>query len=334
MILDLAQFIGKSRPVWQALEQALDRFDQAPNLTLTIAELKHVHYLYERTSSDLVRISTFSADPDTRQYLESLIARAYSRIHAAHQPVQRRFSANRALNRFAHTVKKHGKALILAVIVFFAGCVFGGIAILIHTQAKAVIMPWSHLRGDPSDRVEKEETQTNDALEEGKISFSAQLMTHNTKVAIFSMASGMTCGVVTLILAFYNGVILGAVSVDYIRAGESVFLLAWLLPHGAIEIPAILIAMQAGLVLAGTLIGTPQGTQTLGQRLKERRHDIVVLIAGVACLLIWAGLVEALFSQYHAPILPYWVKILFGSGQLAALILFFYLYGRTQGETP
>ena len=32
---------------------------------------------------------------------------------------------------------------------------------------------------------------------------------------------------------------------DYILAGESVFLLGWLLPHGAIEIPAILLAGQA-----------------------------------------------------------------------------------------
>ena len=36
-----------------------------------------------------------------------------------------------------------------------------------------------------------------------------------------------------------NGVILGAVMVDYIHAGETLFLTGWLLPHGAIEIPAI-----------------------------------------------------------------------------------------------
>ena len=44
--------------------------------------------------------------------------------------------------------------------------------------------------------------------------------------------------------------ILGAVAVDYVADGQTRFLLGWLLPHGAIEIPAILIAGQAGLVLA------------------------------------------------------------------------------------
>jgi hypothetical protein len=29
-------------------------------------------------------------------------------------------------------------------------------------------------------------------------------------------------------------------------------------------------------------------------------------------MLVWAGLVEAFFSQYHAPVLPYELKIGFG----------------------
>ena len=42
----------------------------------------------------------------------------------------------------------------------------------------------------------------------------------------------MTWGVGTIIMLFYNGVILGAVAVDYIRAGQTKFLLGWLMPHG------------------------------------------------------------------------------------------------------
>ena len=80
-------------------------------------------------------------------------------------------------------------------------------------------------------------------------------MTHNTEVSIFTLALGMTWGVGTIIMLFYNGVILGAVAVDYIRAGETKFLLGWLMPHGVVEIPAILIAGQAGLLLASALIG-------------------------------------------------------------------------------
>src|SRR5262249_55985142 len=143
-----------------------------------------------------------------------------------------------------------------------------------------------------------EERATQDRLAGQKTAFSAFLMTHNTRVSIFTLALGMTWGVGTLLMLFYNGVILGAVTVDYVRAGQAKFLVGWLLPHGAIEIPAILIAGQAGLVLARALIGWG-GRTPLRLRLRQAAPDVVTLIFGVAVLLIWAGFVEAFLSQYH-----------------------------------
>src|SRR5262249_4787484 len=90
---------------------------------------------------------------------------------------------------------------------------------------------------------------------------------------------------------------------------------------GAIEIPAILIAGQAGLVLARALIGWG-GRTPLRLRLRQAAPDVVTLIFGVAVLLIWAGFVEAFLSQYHEPIIPYSIKIGFGVVELLLLSLF------------
>jgi uncharacterized membrane protein SpoIIM required for sporulation len=152
-------------------------------------------------------------------------------------------------------------------------------------------------------------------------------MTHNTKVAIFTLALGMTWGIGTLIMLFYNGVILGAVAIDYILAGETSFLLGWLLPHGAVEIPAILLAGQAGIVLAGALIGWGKPI-SLRNRLRKISSDLVTLIFGVALMLIWAGIIEAFFSQYHEPVMPYHIKIAFGVFELMILALFLGRAGR------
>ena len=122
-------------------------------------------------------------------------------------------------------------------------------------------------------------------------------------------------------MLFYNGVILGAVGYDYIHAGEAQFLLGWLLPHGAIEIPAIILAGQAGLLLASALIGWGRRTR-LRARFREVGPDLVTLIGGVAVMLIWAGIIEAFLSQYHQPVIPYSVKIAFGAVELVVLALF------------
>ncbi len=102
----------------------------------------------------------------------------------------------------------------------------------------------------PAERVAREQERQGRHLAGHKREFSAQLMTHNTQVALLTMALGMTFGFGTLVLLFYNGVILGAVVFDYIHGGQAIFLMGWLLPHGVIEIPAILVGGQTGFVIA------------------------------------------------------------------------------------
>jgi uncharacterized membrane protein SpoIIM required for sporulation len=201
------------------------------------------------------------------------------------------------------------------------GGLFGGLALTFDPDAKEVLMPFPHLQQDPSERVAQEESANRDRLQGAKTTFSSYLMTHNTKVSIFTLALGITWGIGTVILLFYNGIMLGAVSLDYVLAGQTPFLLGWLLPHGAIEIPAILLAGQAGLVLAGAIIGWGKPVP-MGRRLREVSGDLVTMIFGVAIMLVWAGLIEAFFSQYHEPIIPYSFKIGFGMIELILLTLF------------
>ncbi|MFP4054575.1 MAG: stage II sporulation protein M [Phycisphaerae bacterium] len=158
-------------------------------------------------------------------------------------------------------------------------------------------------------------------------------MTHNIAVSIQAAALGLTCGLGTVIVLFYNGVILSGVCLDYIDAGQGEFLAGWLLPHGSVEIPAILLAGQIGLALGGALIGWGERT-ALRERMREVSGDLVTLLIGLSGLLVWAGIVEAFFSQYHQPLVPYWTKIGFGAVQLAAGVLWIALAGRRPDPEP
>jgi hypothetical protein len=48
----------------------------------------------------------------------------------------------------------------------------------------------------------------------------------------------------------------------------------------------------------------------------------------VALMLVWAGIIEAFFSQYHEPVMPYQIKIAFGFFELTILTLFLGRAGR------
>ena len=129
------------------------------------------------------------------------------------------------------------------------GAVFGGFALALDPGAREALMPFPQLQERPSERVAEEEQAARDRLEGRKTSFSAFLMTHNIRVSIFTLSLGMTWGIGAVLLLFFNGVMVGAVLVDYVLDGQTAFLFGWLLPHGSVEIPSILIAGQVGLML-------------------------------------------------------------------------------------
>jgi uncharacterized membrane protein SpoIIM required for sporulation len=321
MIIDLQRFVVTERPFWAELERLLQRLEANPDGRMTLEQLRHFHRLYERTAADLAKINTFSAEPETRRYLENLVARAYGEVHESHARHSRFHPMEWFLQTLPRTFRRHIRAFYLSLAVTLAGCAFGGLAIAFDPASKPVLMPFPHLLQDPAKRVAEEEKATEDPLGGYKTSFSAYLMTHNTRISISTLALGMTYGIGSILMLFYNGIMLGAVAVDYIRAGQTKFLLGWLMPHGVIEIPAILIAGQAGLVLALALIGWGKRIP-LRARLRTVSQDLVTLIFGVAVLLVWAGFVEAFLSQYHEPIIPYPAKIAFGALELVLLSLF------------
>jgi len=325
MIIDLPRFVAAERVYWDELDAALAKLEAEPERRMPVEEIERLHYLYERCSSDLSRLDTFATEPHLRTFLESLVSRAYSVIHETRAPGRIRWKS--AALAFPRAFRRHLGAFRLAVAITLLGCAFGWFALHVDPRNKAILMPFPGLQEPPSERVAQEESARQDRLKGVKASFAAQLMTHNTQVTILALALGVTFGVGTLILLFYNGVILGAVATDYIVGGQGVFLAGWLLPHGSIEIPAILLGGQAGFILAGALIGWGDRTPRV-VRLRAVAADLVAIVSGAGVLLIWAGTVEAFVSQYHQPVIPYGLKIAFGLCELVVLSFFLGWVGR------
>jgi uncharacterized membrane protein SpoIIM required for sporulation len=327
VILDFQQFVANESPYWKELEALLDHVENSGISAMTLDEAKRFHYLYQRASSDLARLSGYSLDAGTRSKLEALVARAYAEAHETRARSFPRLSVNKAMTAFARTFRRNFWAFEITLAVTLIGAVFGAFLIYADKDAKAILLPFEHLQGNPSDRVDYEESHHENRMEGHFTSFSAMLMTHNIRVSVFAAALGVSFGLGTILVIFGNGLILGAVVFDYIRAGEGVFVAGWLMPHGVIEIPAILIAGQAGLIVGRAFLGHGDATP-LRKRLRETRGDVLTLIYGAAVMLVWAGVIESFLSQYHEPIIPYYAKIIFGVVELACLCCCLALPGR------
>lgn len=331
MIINLQALIDQEQAHWSELERILDRLEVNRGARMELAEIRRFHALYQRACADLARVKTFAAERELNRYLETLVARAYCEVHKGAAPARRVRLGHWLLATFPRTFRRQIAAFWLSLAITLAGAAFGGAVLYFDAPAKEVLLPFEHLQGSPAERVAEEEKAASDRLAGHKTTFSSFLITHNIRVSITTFALGMTYGLGTIVMLFYNGVILGAVFVDYIAAGQIKFVFGWLLPHGVIEIPAILIAGQAGLVLAGALVGWGR-RMPLRRRLATVAGDLVTLICGLSLLLVWAGIVEAFLSQYHQPVIPYPTKI--GLGCVELTLLTFYLTRAGRGGEP
>jgi uncharacterized membrane protein SpoIIM required for sporulation len=323
MIIDLHRFIAAERPTWTELERLLDRLEADPHRQIPLEEVQRFHFLYQKVSADLGRVATFASEPELKRYLESLTARAYGEIHETRERGSRFRPMHWFVVEFPRVFRKQFGAFLVSFIITIVGMLFGGFAVALDEDAKEAILPgqFSHLLNDPAKRVAEEEKAKHNRMEGKHSYFASALMSNNIRVSIFTLGLGVTFGVGTIVELFYNAVLLGMVVVDYALAGQTVFMLGWLMPHGVIEIPAILIAGQGGLVLGKALIGRGDRAP-LAARLRAIGPDLMTLIFGVAVMLVWAGVVESFLSQYHEPVIRYWQKIAFGAVELAALVWF------------
>lgn len=234
MIIDIKHFIAQEQRYWDELGHLLDEFEREPVGIGNLEKLKRLHYLYQRTSADLARIMSFSSERLLKENLESLVSRAYGEMHETRPVIDIMSFLKKFFIDLPIVFQKYQINFVLSFLVFIFGAIFGGLAISLDPGAKAVLMPFSQLQQAPQERVAWEERKAIDPLQGHKTTFSSFLWVHNTQVSIMIIALGITWGIGALLMVFYNGVIIGAVAIDYINAGQVKFLLAWLLPHGII----------------------------------------------------------------------------------------------------
>jgi uncharacterized membrane protein SpoIIM required for sporulation/uncharacterized RDD family membrane protein YckC len=150
---------------------------------------------------------------------------------------------------------------------------------------------------------------------------SSQIIANNVQVTIAAFAFGITAGIGTLFLLLMNGVSFGGVLGLYASKGILWLIVAFVAPHGVLELSAICIAGGAGLLIAAALV--IPGNRTRRRALKENSMRAIKLMTCSTLMLLVAGSLEGMVSP-----IPYWpVELKLIVSAITALLLFAYLRG-------
>lgn len=118
---------------------------------------------------------------------------------------------------------------------------------------------------------------------------------NNWTVAVGSALSGLALGVPAAVSMLFNGAFLGV----YGRLEASPMeLLAFVAPHGVLELPAIVVSGALGLSLGAAAWRTLRGRTSAGELADDLEAAFWVLI-GIGVVLVVAGLVEGFVSPYY-----------------------------------
>jgi uncharacterized membrane protein SpoIIM required for sporulation len=314
---------------WSELERLVQRAASGDRRELSLRDAERLALLYRWTAADLLRARSTGYEPAEAAYLEGLMRAAYAGVYGA-APRARVFGVWRFLaQEFPALVRQEARLVALSASLLLAGALCGAAVMSFDQAALSVVVPELHQDQTPSERV-REEAQ-RDFFDPGSSAvFSSFLFTHNIQVTFLVFGLGISCGLGTAAVLFWNGIPLGALAAQYFESGQGLFFLAWILPHGVLELTVVTISGAAGFVLARGLLRP--GARSRRKAFAEEAKKAVRLVLGGMPMLVVAGLVEGSLSQMHPPATPVWLKLLF-AGCLAAGTLWYLARGGAAAGT-
>lgn len=330
--MDIDRFLQERHQRWERFAVLLDRAEQSPEWELGPEGMRELLRLYRLTSSDLNQARSITADPEILERLNALAGRGYRFIYRPRRggnlPVRLRAFLTREV---PEAFQRHAAAVATAVSALLLGALFGAAAVFANPQAAEDLIPGQFFTQSPRERVAGiEENDERIANVEDAAVFSSELYTHNIKVSFLAFSLGALTLLGGIWILFYNGIILGAVAATYFLDDVTVFFLAWVGPHGALELPAIALAGAAGLA-AGRALLLP-GPLSRGASVRRVFPRIWRMMVGIMLVLVVAGFIEGSFSQFSAKTVPYALKIGIAAVLHAGLLIWLFLPRERSGE--
>ncbi|MCL2398286.1 MAG: stage II sporulation protein M [Defluviitaleaceae bacterium] len=305
------KFITQNEERWQQLEAFNQTLRRKGIRALSQIEVRAFAETFRAVGYHLAYAKTHFPDGTSLPYLTHIVGVAhnyyYVREQGSFSTVKEYF-----LHQFPQATRAVWHYAAVSAILFFVGMFFAYIYVANDIQRFDQIFPFE-LAGDGE-------------MGEGEVIWdyalmSAVIMTNNIRVSIMALAFGITAGIGTIWILFYNGMIVGALA-SFIAAtgGSRDTLIFWslILPHGVPELAAIFLSGACGLMIGKALI--MPGNYRRKDAVVKQAKQAVLLMPGIAAILIIAALIEGFFTPMG--ISPYF-KLGFAFLTFVGLYLYF-----------
>jgi uncharacterized membrane protein SpoIIM required for sporulation/uncharacterized RDD family membrane protein YckC len=288
--------IAANTPRWNRFATTLVRAQKGGLRSLGEEGVREFVAEYRALAADLARLRTAAGGHavDELFHLGRLVAGAHNLLYR-----DRRMPLRTAV-RFLFTevpreVRRSAAPIALAAALLFGPAVVAAVAVARTPGLAKEMLPPSMLRRAEEGvrRARNGEGYINDPQLFRPV-MASSIVANNVQVSFAVFAGGVTAGVLSALLIVANGLSLGSVVGLYVSKGIGTLLLAFVAPHGVLELFAICVAAGAGFLLAAALL--IPGPRTRRRALVENSRRAVRLVAASTLLLLCAGALEGLVS--------------------------------------
>ena len=317
--MDLDRFLATNSTVWDRLGVLARKGARGAN-RLSAEEIDELVRLYQRTSSHLSYVRTYYREPALTARLTGLVATAGAVVYGT-RPKSLRAFGRFFSETFPGALWHNRRFVAVAAVLFYLPAVVIGIWLANSPDAVEAV-------GPPALR----EAYLNEDFESYYSSkpaseFAAQVTTNNIQVGFLAFAGGVLLCVPTAFLLVFNGANLGVPAGLFAAAGQNAKFYGLILPHGLLELTAVVIAGSAGLRLGWSLIDP--GDRTRADALAEEGRRSVVLVLGLVATFLVAGLIEGFVTGSGLPTV---VRVGIGVVVEAAFLLYAFVLGRDAAD--
>ena len=302
-----SKYIAERKDTWERLRALIQKIKKKGYRRLTPAEAQDFPNLYRKVCTDVETARTLKLAPDMIAYINSIVLQAHSLLYASPKKTLRRIGSF-----FGHdyplAFAKNLKFVLIMAILFFGVGAVTFTAVYHHPEYADDIIP-GYLKETFKDTPLRTPSEN--------IAMAGFYIMNNVTIAFGSFLLGVTFGVLTLYLVFYNALVIGAVLGATAAAGYGDNLFSFIIAHSSLELIGICIAAGAGLAIGVNMVVARDEKRSL--TFTGKAHEVVPLFIVAGCFITLAAFIEGFVSASPVP-LP--VKIAIATGSFLGIIVY------------